>query len=216
MKKLVSMLVLLFVIASSCRYVGGERVRGNGVIKSENRSVGDFTAVDVSGNTNVYVKQDSIVSVRVEADENLLPYIVVENRNGTLVIHQKEGTNLRATKSVKVYLSGPSFTAFDASGACNYYTENKLISTTPVKLHLSGASDAKLELKAPSIDAEVTGAGTLTLSGETRDLSGASNAEVFASVKLDVHASGASDVRYKGNAAVSPDVSGASSVKKAE
>jgi hypothetical protein len=48
-------------------------------------------------------------------------------------------------------------------------------------------------------------------------LSGASGAEVFASVKLDANASGASHVKYKGNPAeVGQSVSGAASVKKAE
>ena len=47
-------------------------------------------------------------------------------------------------------------------------------------------------------------------------MSGACDAEVFASVKLDVKASGASDVKYKGNAAVSQHVSGAGNVKKVQ
>ena len=45
-------------------------------------------------------------------------------------------------------------------------------------------------------------------------MSGACDAEVFASVKLDVNASGASHVKYKGNATVTRNVSGAGSVKK--
>jgi hypothetical protein len=49
------------------------------------------------------------------------------------------------------------------------------------------------------------------------DISGAGSAEVFASVKLDAHVSGAGKVRYKGDAAnVQQQVSGAGSVKKAE
>ena len=48
------------------------------------------------------------------------------------------------------------------------------------------------------------------------DISGASSADVFASVKLDVQASGASGVKYRGAAAVTQDVSGASNVKKVD
>jgi Putative auto-transporter adhesin, head GIN domain len=48
------------------------------------------------------------------------------------------------------------------------------------------------------------------------ELSGAGDAQVFASVKLDVQVSGAADVKYKGNAAVTKEISGAGSVKKVE
>jgi hypothetical protein len=105
---------------------------------------------------------------------------------------------------------------------------------------MSGASSAKLDLKTPKVTVDLSGASKITLKGQTKDfmvegsgassikgydlmaentfvkLSGASNADVFASVKLDVHVSGASDLDYKGNPAVTKEVSGASSAKKAE
>jgi hypothetical protein len=240
MKKLISIAVLFMIFLSSCSYFGGERIRGNGVIKTENRTAGTFNGIDVSGNTDVYVKEDSVISIRIEADENLLQYIIVENNNGKLVIHQKEGTDLKPTKSIKVYVSGPSINYLAASGACDFYSENQLTGTEPVMIDLSGSSDAQLYIKAPKVEAGLSGAGTITLKGEAKELrvdgsgstdircfelmtestyvelSGAGNAEVFASVKLDVHVSGAADVRYKGNPEVSQNINGAGSVKKAE
>ena len=97
-----------------------------------------------------------------------------------------------------------------------------------------------MELKAPSVSIDVSGASTAIVKGQTKDLfiegsgasnakcfellsenaevdvAGASNADVFASVKLNAEASGASDVRYKGNAAVTQNASGAGSIKKVE
>jgi hypothetical protein len=43
---------------------------------------------------------------------------------------------------------------------------------------------------------------------------GSGNADVFASVKLDVHVAGSGDVRYKGNAQTSSSIAGSGSVKK--
>ena len=97
-----------------------------------------------------------------------------------------------------------------------------------------------MELNAPGIKADLTGASHINLKGETKnfsvegsgatiircfelmtentevDLTGAGNAEVFASVKLDVHVSGAADVKYKGNAVLNKDVNGAGSVRKVD
>ena len=44
-------------------------------IKTESELLDHFSSVDVSGGIDVYVKQDSVAAVRVEADENLLEYI---------------------------------------------------------------------------------------------------------------------------------------------
>ncbi len=240
MKRLFILSLLGVIIFSSCREVLGKRIRGNGSVKTETRSIGQFNNVHVSGSIDVYVRQDSNTSVKVEADENLLEYVIVENDGGTLSIHQREGVNLKPTRSIKVYVSGNSFRHFKASGACDIFGENKITSDESISIDLSGASDIKMELKAPGVDAELSGAGTISLSGETKDftvdgsgstdvkcyellaenvnvsLSGAGDAQVFASVKLDVEVSGAANVKYKGNPVISRQISGAGGVKKAE
>jgi hypothetical protein len=232
---------LLFTITfSSCKYVGGKRIRGNGTVLTENREAGTFNGVHVSGNADLYVKQDSVYSVRVEADENLMEHIITEVNDGTLKIRPRDGANLKPSRSIKVYVSGPSFSNFRASGACDILSENKITSSDAISIHLSGASDVKMELMSPKVEAGLSGAGSITLWGQTKnftvegsgstdikcfdlqsentnvEISGAGDAEVFASVQLDVRVSGAGDVKYKGNATVSKQISGAGSVKKVE
>lgn len=240
MKRLFFLAIAFSAALTSCHYINGKRIRGNGTIKTESRTPGTFNGIHVSGAIDVYVKQDSVSSVRVETDENLLEHLLTEIDGSTLRIHQKEGTNLKPSRSIKVYVSSPSYKNFEASGACDFFGENKITSSEAITIDLSGASDVKLELKAPKINAELSGAGSVTLKGETKDffvdgsgatdikcfelmaentqveLSGAGDAQVFASVKLDVRVSGAADVKYKGNATVSQSVRGAGSVKKVE
>lgn len=240
MKKLLFAATLIMITASGCREVFGKRIRGNGHIQTETRTSSSFSSVDVSGAINIYVKQDSLSSIKVETDGNLLEYVDVYNENGTLHIHQMEGFRLKPTRDIKVYVSGPDFKRFEASGACDIFSENKILGNGSIEIDLSGASDVKMELKAPKVNAELSGAGTIALKGETKDfrvsgsgstdikcfdlmaenvdveISGAGDAEVFASVKLDVRVSGAGSVKYKGNATVSQRVTGAGSVKKVE
>jgi len=117
----------LFIITfTSCRFVTDKRIHGNGVMKSETRSVGSFNSVDVSGGLNVFVKQDSVVSVKIEGDENLLEYVQLRVDGGTLTIREEEGFNLRSMTGIKIYVSGPSFKHFEASGASDIYSENKI------------------------------------------------------------------------------------------
>jgi len=240
MKRIFFLAVFSVLFFSSCREVFGKRIRGNGAVKIENRSAGQFDGVHVSGSIDVYVRQDSVASIKVEADENLQEYVIIDNDGGMLEIYQKRGINLKPSRSIKVFVSSPAFTHFKASGACDIFSENKINSAEEISIDLSGASDIKMDVKAPKIEANVSGAGTISLKGETRDfvadgsgstdikcfdllaenvdveISGAGDAEVFASVKLDVRVTGAADVKYKGNATVNQKVSGAGSVKKVQ
>ena len=228
------------VVFSSCRYVKGNRIKGSGKVVTQARTFSGFTVVEVNNAILLYVKQDSSFSVKVETDDNLQEYIVLKQDGNTLVIEQKNNTSLNATGKIKVYISAPVFKDLDASGACTIIGENLLSTTDEIEVSVSGASDAELELKSPRISAEMTGASSLHLKGQTKDLDiegsgashakcfellsenanidvdGASSAEVFASVKLDADASGASHITYKGNATVGQSVNGAASVKKVE
>jgi len=214
-------------------------ITGNGNVTTETRNVGEFSSIDVSGGLKVYISQASDHVVKVETDDNIQEVILTEVKNNVLHIKQEDMTSLRATK-IKIYVSAPLFKNLEASGACNIISENKISSQEAINIGLSGSSDAKLELSTPRISLDLSGASSVTLKGETKDvlvdgsgssdihafdllaetvnldLSGASNADIFASKQIELEASGASNVRYKGNASVSKDVSGAANVRKME
>jgi hypothetical protein len=236
---LVAIAVLTFTL-SSCHGWFGDHIDGNGNVTKESRSVSGFSGIDVSGAIDVFVKQDSTESVRVEIDANLQEYIVTRVENGILEIHQANNTSLKSSTGIKVYVSGKNFKSFEASGACDIHGENKIESTGEISFHATGASKIELDLKAPKVSGDITGASDLRLSGETKDvyihatgasharcfelmtenadvdLSGASDADVFASVSVKGEASGASNVTYKGSASsVVVKTSGAGSVNKA-
>lgn len=236
-----SLFFLLFfpLVLSSC-FFDNERVQGNGAIKTENRSVGSFSRVSVGGAIKVYVTQGSDFSVRIETDENLLGLVETEVSGDELKIRPQQRYGLNPSGEIKVYVSAPAFKRLEASGASNIYSQGRITLSETLDIDVTGASHAELELRAPGVEADLSGASSLKLSGETRDfsldgsgastiycydlkaenveveVSGASNAELFASVKLDAHASGAANIRYRGSAAVSQHTSGAGSVNKAD
>ncbi len=206
----------------------------------QERKTGNFNGVKVSNVIHLYVKQDSVFSVKVETDENLQDYIRIREDNGLLYIDQRNNTKLNPTGKVSVFVSAPLFKELQATGASGIHGQSIIASNEAIRIDVSGASDAELQLKAPAVTGEMSGASKLRLSGQTRDLrikgsgaskaycidllsenafvdiSGASHAEVFASVKLEAEASGASGVRYKGKPEVTQRLSGAASLKSKE
>ncbi len=238
MKPLLILSLCSIVLFSSCQFIEGERVEGDGNITTQTHSITGFKGVEVGGSIELYLTQDSGYSVKVETDKNLHEFIEVTKDGDVLRIHPANNTNLDPSGKIKVYVSAPSYTRIGASGACNIESSNKLSAENSLHIDLSGASEVNLDITAPNVNVEASGACNLSLKGETKtlsingsgntnvkafdllsentsvELSGASDVDVYASVKLDANTSGASSIRYKGNATVSSDISGAGSVKK--
>jgi hypothetical protein len=239
MRKYLWFALALPLVLGSCRHILGKRVRGNGNIRTEDRSVSNFKDVDVSGAAKVYVSQSEHSSVKLEGDENLLPYIEVIQEGDKIRVRNKPGFNLIPSGDLKVYVSTPVYNNIDASGACDIIGQTKISNPENLEMHVSGAGDIQMEVDAPKLKAQVSGSGSINLKGQTRDvdldltgaghahcyellaentkvdISGAGSAEVYASVRLEADVSGAGNVSYKGNASdVNQHVSGAGSVKK--
>jgi hypothetical protein len=238
MRSIFIIAVSSLLLFSSCREIFAKRIRGNGNITTQTRSAGEFNSIDVSGNINVYARQDSSSSIRVEADENLQQYIEIIDEGNVLRIKTQAGYNLRSSRPIKVYVSSAAFKKFEASGACDIFSEGKITSSSDIDFDLSGSCNVTMDVNAPKISVDMSGAGTIKLKGETKDfriqgsgstdikcldllaetvdldISGAGDAEVYASSKLTGTISGAADVRYKGAAQTDIHTSGATSVKK--
>ena len=229
------------LVLGACHNILGKRVRGNGNIKTEDRSVSDFKNVEVDGAAKVLVSQSDHSSVRIECDENLLGYMEVSQQGDRVIIRERHGYHLVPTNDIKVYVSTKVYNQIKVSGAVDIIGQSKISNPEDLALSVSGAGDIKMDVDAPRLTADVSGSGSVDLKGQTKDvdldltgaghahcydllaentkvdISGAGDAEVFASVKLEATVSGAGNVNYKGNATtVNQHVSGAGSVHKAD
>lgn len=239
MKRILSAVAILSLILMSCRGGWfGNRVRGNGNVTTETRNVKNFDAIDVSAGIDVYVKQDSTESVKVETDANLQDYIVTEVDGGVLYIHPEKNTSLNSSGNIKVYVSGKNFKRFEASSAADIHGESKILSADEIFIKASSSGEVELEIKSPKVTGDISSAGSLKLTGETKDfsieassgssakcfelmaentdvqVSSGASADVFASVKISGSASSGASVEYKGNASSSVETSSGASVSK--
>ncbi|MFT3824845.1 MAG: head GIN domain-containing protein [Chitinophagaceae bacterium] len=238
MKKVLLFLLSAVVLFSSCRFVTGKKIRGNGNVQTVSRNETGFTGVHSSGSFDIYVSTGSANSVKIEAEENILPYIETYVENGILKIDTKDGVWLDTKRDVKIYITAPEYNEISSSGSGDIIGQNLLTSKNKLELKVSGSADIKAEVDAPAIEASSSGSGDMELKGQTKtfkgDVTGSGNihamdlkteettikivgsgdAEVYASVKLEVHVSGSGDITYKGNAQVNSHIAGSGSVKK--
>lgn len=191
-------------------------VKGSGDIKTENREVSDFKAIDVSGAFEVEITAQKNFSVEVEADDNLLELIRTEVDGDTLKI--KSEKSLKSGNPMKVRISAPDISSLELSGASKVILVN--LNNESLSLDSSGASKIKIEGTTGNFDVEMSGASKLdaeNLKAENVyvESSGASNLNVFVTNVLKANLSGATNVTYSGSPkSVDKKTSGASSVKE--
>jgi hypothetical protein len=238
----VTFLVLIFpFFLASCHHFLGKRIKGNGNIKTEDHNVSGFKNLDCDASADVYITQGEPAGVKVEGDDNLLPYIEINQEGDRLIIRERSHVNLDPSDGLKIYVTSPEFNSINASGAGDIVGQTKLTNDNDLNLRLSGAGDIRMEVNAPTVVCTLSGAGSAYLKGQAKnvdielsgvgsthcydlqaentkvDVSGVGSAEVFASVKLDATVNGVGSINYKGNATdVSQHANGVGSIHKAD
>jgi hypothetical protein len=189
-------------------------VKGSGNIKTETRDVPKFTGIDLSGAIEMEVTAQKSQSVEIETDDNILPLITTEVKNGMLYISNQQKVNW--SSPIKVRISVENLDALNASGVVKVNASG--IKSDKFTLDASGASKINLDgdTNALSIDtsgASVINAENLKSVNADVDASGACKVSVYASESVDADASGVSKINYSGSPkTVNKKSSGASSV----
>lgn len=231
--------IAIITLANSCIF-WGERVKGNGIVTVEERTGLQAHKIKLAGFMDVELSQGAGTTVKVEADENLQEYIITKMEDGVLVIKMRNNVNFINSNRMKVYITTDRLEQLSLSGSGNIIGTNKFTGADQLKLRVSGVGDLKLDLNSPSLDASISGSGSLQLAGETRDakiqisgvgdcnasnlkaenatvkIAGSGDVKIFADTKLDISISGIGSVYYKGAANVSQKISGSGEVKRLE
>ncbi len=231
MKTLTSFLFLVLFALSSCKF---SAVQGDGKIVTESRALDLFQDLSASGAFDIELIYSDSYSVEIEMDENLLEFIEIEVKSKELRISSSKNIESSQKTGIKIY--APFLNKIQITGACKLLNKQKF-RTEKLHVDLSGASKLDLYFDTKYVMINNSGASKTTLRGnadEVRiDLSGASYLEasemrindlilnatgaskvrVWADNKLNIMASGASQILYKGEPAkLKTEVTGAASV----
>lgn len=235
---LVPVLVLLFAMLS-CNFLNrgveeviGQTINLSGETKSEDRPVSGFNQVQLDGIGDLSITMGDTESLVVEADENLLPYIITEVRGGTLIIRLKEDINLvNMITDVNYTLSAKALDSIELGGLGNINVSP--LQTDAMTITLNGSGMITLtQLTADRLDGNLNGLGSLNVSGKVTEqdvtlsgagayqagdlesetarvnLSGLGNATVWVTGTLDAELSGAGSLEYYGNPQVTENDTG--------
>jgi len=218
----------------------GGAIAGSGVIKTETRQVSGFDAISVDFPADVNVMQGKSEALEIEADDNLLPQLSTEVRNGTLYLENTERNwreRVSPSRPVTVTITVVELNQVRFPTAGKMSIEE--LKTDSLDISVSGAGDVTLtKLDVGNLDINLSGAGNINADGTIENLqvrisglgsfdgsdlqsqdadvaiSGAGNATVWTERHLGASISGAGSVNYYGSPNVNEHISGVGSVRK--
>ena len=212
---------------------------GSGSVISETRQVSGFNAIELDYPAQVFISQGSAESLKIEAEDNLLPGLQTEVRGNALRIFYKaaEGERVNPTKMVKITIVVKDLQDVELNSAGELTIDG--LETDKLDVSLSGAGNLKLnEIAVDDLLVSLSGAGSTTASGtadnlrviisgfgdfdgsdlhsQTADvnISGAGSANLWVDEELDATISGAGSVNYYGSPTVTKQISGVGNISK--
>lgn len=220
MKRLIfagTLTAALIFTFSACRYLG-KGVQGSGVRKTEKRDLGSFTAIQASGAYEMKVTCQQSASFEIEGDDNILPLIKTEVRDGVLHVHNEKSYNPSTVIVIRIGLA--DLNRFASNGAGDVSITN--VKNDKLSINSTGATKIKAEGQTKFAEITVPGAAKIDASSLRVEraavtVTGAAQVDVYASQQLDVTVSGVGQVTYSGNPpVVNKNVTGLGTVTKKE
>lgn len=203
---------------------GEDALEGNGVARSETRSVEQFVRIENKSSYDVRVAPGAAFGLTVNIDENLLPMVRTSVIDGTLLLESSEPIDPEVDgPSVTVTLPILESVRVSGSGDVDIVS---FAHPAPVRLEVTGSGDLDFHGSAPLVIANATGSGDIELAGsadrmeldasgsgdiESDDLtakeasvraSGAGDVSAHVNERVDVTAKGSGNVRIRGGAQV--------------
>jgi len=212
----------------------------SGEIKREDRSVKDFTGVELAISGDVFLKQGDNYSLIIEADKDILERIETEVDGNVLRIRSQKGYSFGwSNTKISIYVTMPVVERLSISGSGDIKAESSIKSES-LSLSISGSGDISIpNLAVVNLKATISGSGDIDVAGsgnaQTAEISvsgsgditfnnikfvdadvsivGSGDAYVDVKENLNARIVGSGDIRYSGNPIVDAKITGSGELK---
>ncbi|MCC6384307.1 MAG: DUF2807 domain-containing protein [Bacteroidia bacterium] len=206
---------------------------GNGIVSTETRKIPEFKSVEVSVDAIVTIRYSKDVSLKLEADENLLGYIRTRVRGKKLIIESRHC--LRSKNEIKVDITVPAIEGIELNGTGSVQIPDTL-HVKNMTMKINGTGDINARLTAASLSSTVNGSGDVILTGSANKLdiringsgdtdasempcnastirvNGSGDVNVYVIQDLKIHINGSGNVYYRGKPALNTNINGTGKV----
>ncbi len=212
-------------------------VKGNGEVTKKEVAIKDFNRLGIEGVFDVVLIQGSKAKLEVETDDNLHEYITAKNEGEALILGLKEGTQIRKSKKMVLYVTIVELKKLHMEGVGDISCENSL-KADDLEFEIAGVGDTHLKLDCKNVEGNLTMVGDVLISGKvdnailnnsgvgdlmadnlkakklTLNNAGIGDVSVYAEEKYNINNTGIGDVKYKGEAEAEVSNSGLGKIKR--
>jgi hypothetical protein len=96
---------IIGLLFNACMAMNNFAERGSGRVVTEQRTISGVTGVSLSTPGELFIETGNSESLRIEAEDNLIPMIQTEVRDGVLTIGTKQHGSLSFNRSAHYYLT---------------------------------------------------------------------------------------------------------------
>ncbi len=210
--RIVLVSVLALLLAAGAAAAG--TIEGSGNVQIEERSVGEFHGLSLLGSPDVSITVGGSPSLTVEADDNILPLITTEVRDGILHIGSEKSFSTR--KGIHVRLTVPELRSVMIKGSGDVEAEG--VYGDLFRVAIKGSGDVVAAGSVDRVEADVIGSGDIQLFGldavhGEATVKGSGDILIQASGSLELSVMGSGDIRYRGPAEVRKKVHGSGDIR---
>jgi hypothetical protein len=204
--------VLFVALGAGC-----STAKGSGNIKTETRTINGVSSVSLLGDGMLDIEQTGTDSLTITADDNLLPLLNSEVRDGELKLGVKNLANIEATKQIQYKLTVKGLTALSLTGDAE--ADVKKLATDRFKVNITGDASIRIDGTADDQSITILGDGKydgtrLTSKTANVSITGDGHLDIAASDKLDVKILGDGKINYTGDPVITKSIIGDGKIEK--
>lgn len=223
--------ILLVVSLSSCN----DCIEGNGKMATRTARFTEITAINLSISADVKLVNDSLGTVKIEGESNIIEKIMLE-QNGTKLRISSEPC-ISANKPIIITIPVKNIADLQINGSGSIKSESKM-KASDLELGINGSGDIDLDVDATNVMSNVNGSGNIILKGAAQrhkieingsgdvkaenfptgnvaiTVNGSGDCKVFATTALGIKIRGSGNVYYSGAPDISSDIKGSGGLEK--
>lgn len=164
------LLSLLFNL-NSCRFGVLGCIRGTGPTVTATRSISNFSGLRLETDATVFVIADSVTSVSIDGQQNIIDNLNMFVAGNDLVIRNQRCVSNSSNLSITIHCPNVSDITLSGSGTINYYPNTK--SVTDADFHVSGSGNLNVlnPLNCNRMNVKVSGSGRIDMNTNCPELS---------------------------------------------
>jgi hypothetical protein len=172
LKKITFILLTIIAISPSNAqnwWGKSKTIKGNGNVVTVKRTTSNYDGISVGGSFDVILVKGKEGEIKIEGEENIIPYLETEVSGNTLQVKYKKNTNISTRKKLTVTIAYEDLDMISLGGSGNINGKN-LIKANDLKVSLGGSGNIALEIDTDEISADIGGSGNIKLTGNSNEL----------------------------------------------